>query len=55
MTHKNPGLAAGLKPLDINTLNAEITKMAAGSEPDLFHVEKQAEFDGVIMGVLENC
>lgn len=55
MTHKNPGLAAGLKPLDINTLNAEITKMAAGSEPNLLHVEKQAEFDGVIMGVLENC
>ncbi len=54
MTHKNTGLAAGSKPLDINTLNAEITKMAAGSEPNLFHVEKQAEFDGVIMGVLEN-
>lgn len=50
MTHKNTGLAAGSKPLDINTLNAEITKMAAGSEPNLFHVEKQVEYDGIVMG-----
>lgn len=51
---KNTPLATGVKALDINTLNTEIAKMATGAGPGLFHVEKQIEHDGIVMGVLEN-
>ena len=40
--------------MDIKELDAEITKMTAGTEISLFHVEKQVEYDGIVMGVLEN-
>ena len=52
--NENTPQAAGVKMLDINMLNTEIAKMAAGSERGLFHVEKQIEYDGIVMGVLEN-
>lgn len=38
----------------INSIRSEIAVLAAGSEKSLFHVEKQVEFDGIEMGVLEN-
>jgi hypothetical protein len=54
MTEKKMDLTAGGKTMNIKELDAEIAKIAAGTEINLFHVEKQAEYDGIVMGVLEN-
>lgn len=40
--------------MNIKDLDAEIAKIATGTEVSLFHVEKQIEYDGIVMGVLEN-
>lgn len=54
MPEKKMDLTAGGKTMDIKELDAEIAKMTAGTEISLFHVEKQVEYDGIVMGVLEN-
>lgn len=40
--------------MNIKELNAEISEMTTGVVANLFHVEKQTEYDGIVMGVLEN-
>lgn len=54
MTEKKLTLVAGGKTLKNNTLDAKIAEIVAGTQISLFHVEKQAEYDGIVMGVLEN-
>lgn len=43
-----------MKTIRINNITAEIANLTTGYEGSLFHVEKQVEYDGVEMGVLEN-
>lgn len=44
-----------MKSLKNKTLNVKSTDLVPPPvQPELFHVEKQVEFDGVEMGVLEN-
>lgn len=40
--------------MKIKEISAEIANLTAGEEISLFHVEKQVEFDGIEMGVLES-
>lgn len=49
MTEKKLTLPAGGKAMDIKELDAEIAKMPAGTGISLFHVEKQVEYDGIVM------
>jgi hypothetical protein len=49
MTEKKLTLPAGGKTMDIKELDAEIAKMPAGTGISLFHVEKQVEYDGIVM------
>lgn len=49
MTEKKMDLATGGKVMNIKDLDAEIAKIATGTEVSLFHVEKQVEYDGIVM------
>lgn len=40
--------------MEIKEVQTEIAKIGAGSQISLFHVEKQTEYEGIVMGVLEN-
>lgn len=40
--------------MEIKELDKEIAKIAAGTQVSLFRVEKQTEYEGIVMGVLEN-
>ena len=46
---KMTNLVAGVKTMKNNALEAKISEIVAGTQISLFHVEKQVEYDGIVM------